>query len=116
MKSSTSKKHLLTAGLALLALPGFALRTDACTGFQFRVGENCYLAKNHDFMIGDGLLCVNRRGLGKRSVQVAQPAEWVARYGSVTYNQYGREMPNGGMNEAGLVVEMLWLHEAKYAP
>lgn len=110
------RKHLLTAGLTLLALPGFALRTDACTGFQFRAGENCYLAKNHDFMIGDGLLCVNRRGIGKRSVQVPQPAEWVSRYGSVTYNQYGRELPNGGMNEAGLVVEMLWLDEAKYAP
>jgi penicillin V acylase-like amidase (Ntn superfamily) len=40
-------------------------------------------------------------------------AEWVSRYGSVTFNQYGREMPNGGINEAGLVVETLMLPRAR---
>ena len=35
------------------------------------------------------------------------PASWVSKYGSVTFNQYGRELPTGGMNEAGLVVETI---------
>jgi choloylglycine hydrolase len=65
--------------------------------------------------MGEGLMVVNRRGLAKRSVSVAQPISWVSKYGSVTYNQFGVEMPNAGMNEAGLVVEMLWLEEARYA-
>jgi choloylglycine hydrolase len=39
-------------------------------------------------------------------------AEWVSKYGSVTFNQYGREMPSGGMNEAGLVIESLVLPNA----
>jgi penicillin V acylase-like amidase (Ntn superfamily) len=42
------------------------------------------------------------------------PAKWVSRYGSVTFNQYGCENPTGGMNEAGLVVEQMWLDESAY--
>jgi hypothetical protein len=117
MKLITSQKYLLTASFVLFALPGFVLRSEACTAFQFRAGDNHYLAKSHDFMMGEGLLVVNRRGIAKRSALTPNTSfEWVSRYGSVTYNQFGREMPNGGMNEAGLVVEMLWLNETKYAP
>lgn len=104
------------AGLALALLGVGGPRTAACTAFQFNAGDRFYFAKNYDFMMGEGLLVVNRRGIGKQSVQVAQPIKWVSRYGSVTYNQFGRELPNGGMNQAGLVVEMLWLQETKYAP
>jgi choloylglycine hydrolase len=35
-------------------------------------------------------------------------------YGSVTFNQYGRENPMGGMNEAGLVIELMWLDGTQY--
>jgi len=41
-------------------------------------------------------------------------AKWISKYGSITFNQYGRENPAGGMNEAGLVVEQLWLDETEY--
>jgi penicillin V acylase-like amidase (Ntn superfamily) len=34
----------------------------------------------------------------------------------VTFNQYGREMPNGGINDAGLVVEIMWLQQSRYPP
>jgi choloylglycine hydrolase len=26
---------------------------------------------------------------------------WTSRYGSITFNQYGREFPSGGINEKG---------------
>jgi penicillin V acylase-like amidase (Ntn superfamily) len=42
------------------------------------------------------------------------PAKWISRYGSVTFNQYGRDNATGGMNEAGLVVEIMWLDETTY--
>jgi hypothetical protein len=32
----------------------------------------------------------------------------------VTFNQYGREFPAGGMNDAGLVVEIMWLESSEY--
>jgi penicillin V acylase-like amidase (Ntn superfamily) len=37
-------------------------------------------------------------------------------YGSVTFNQCGREFPHGGMNEAGLVVELMWFDGTRYPP
>ena len=42
------------------------------------------------------------------------PARWNSKYGSITFNQYGREAPSGGMNEAGLVIELMWLDDTQY--
>src|SRR6185503_2829789 len=39
---------------------------------------------------------------------------WVSKFGSITFNQYGKEFPTGGMNENGLVVELMWLDDTKY--
>ncbi len=39
---------------------------------------------------------------------------WTAVYGSISFNQYGKEFPTGGMNEKGLVVELMWLDETKF--
>ena len=39
---------------------------------------------------------------------------WVSQYGSITFNQYGKEFPTGGMNEKGLVVELMWLDGTIY--
>jgi choloylglycine hydrolase len=41
-------------------------------------------------------------------------ARWTSKYGSVTFNQYGRETPMGGMNEAGLVIEVMMLMDTVY--
>jgi len=62
--------------------------------------------RNYDWNFGDGLIFVNKRGVAKTSSgsESPNPAKWISRYGSVTFNQYGRENPTGGMNEAGLVV------------
>ena len=72
--------------------------------------------RNYDWVIADGLLITNKRGVRKTSVVQSpnQPATWKSRYGSLTFNQYGREFPTGGMNEAGLVVELMWLDGTKY--
>jgi choloylglycine hydrolase len=39
---------------------------------------------------------------------------WTAKYGSITFNQYGREMSSGGMNQAGLVAEAMALEATRY--
>ena len=72
----------------------------------------CSRARTYDWHIDHGLLIVNKKGVAKRAMLLnpaEKAAEWVSKYGSVTFNQYGREMPNGGMNEVGLVVETLML-------
>ena len=47
-------------------------------------------------------------------MQDGKTMNWVSEYGSITFNQYGKEFPTGGMNERGLVVELMWLDGTKY--
>ena len=41
-------------------------------------------------------------------------AGWTSKFGSITFNQNGKEFPYGGINEKGLVVEQLWLGNTEY--
>ncbi|RME28624.1 MAG: linear amide C-N hydrolase, partial [Deltaproteobacteria bacterium] len=87
-----------------------------CTTFLI-AGKRHVVGKNYDYHVGFGQVVVNRRGLEKHSVPFAPGARtlrWTSRYSSVTFNQYGLEFPNGGMNEKGLVVEIMWLYESRY--
>ena len=88
----------------------------ACTTFCLKNGGEVLFGKNYDWMIGDGLVFVNKRGISKTAIaeNAPNPAKWVSKYGSVTFNQYGRENPSGGMNEAGLVIELMWLDDTQY--
>lgn len=72
--------------------------------------------RNYDWVTGAGMVCTNLRGLSKTSMKAAEGAtiSWISQYGSITFNQYGKEFPTGGMNEKGLVVELMWLDETKY--
>jgi hypothetical protein len=38
----------------------------------------------------------------------------MSKYGSVSFTQYGRELPLAGMNEVGLTVDLLWLGATKF--
>ena len=88
----------------------------ACTTFCLTRDGEVLFGKNYDWMVGDGLIFVNKRGVEKSAGAEgrANPARWVSRYGSITFNQYGRENPSGGMNETGLVIELMWHAEAQY--
>jgi choloylglycine hydrolase len=81
-----------------------------------RGGERV-VGKSYDWHMGQGLVMVNKRGVAKQSLLAKsgdRPARWVSRHASVTFNQYGRELPAGGMNDAGLVVEVMWLDSSAY--
>jgi choloylglycine hydrolase len=62
------------------------------------------------------MVFVNKRGMSKMSnvENETNAAKWTSKYGSVTFNQYGWEKPSGGMNEMGVVIELMWLDEGKY--
>lgn len=104
----------MLAVLCLVTLP--LNQSFACTTFCLKNKGEVLFGKNYDWMIGDGLVFVNKRGVAKMSSSEdpVNPARWVSKYGSVTFNQYGRENPSGGMNEAGLVIELMWLTETQY--
>ena len=101
----------VTVICSVIACLGDALH--ACSTFCIHLGGRKFFGRNYDFEIGDGMVMVNPAGLQKKGFQPAGP-RWTARFGSVTFNQFGRDNPMGGMNEAGLVVELMWLEDTEY--
>ncbi len=108
----------LLVSLATLAILAAAAPAAACTTFCLRGSGpdgRIVFGKNYDWHVGDGMLVVNQRGLARTAdVPGDRPASWVSKYGSVTFNQYGRDFPSGGINEAGLVIELMWLEGSRY--
>jgi len=75
------------------------------------------MAKSYDWNLSHGMIVVNKRGVEKTSLSILptdKQLSWTSKLGSVSFNQYGREFPLGGMNEKGLMAEVLWLNESDY--
>jgi len=89
-------------------------QAQACTVMCLKVKDRHIVASNHDWYFGDGLIFVNKRGIEKVAISFDNPVRWTSKYGSVSFTQYGRELPMCGMNEAGVTVDLLWLGAAKY--
>ena len=106
----------LAVPVLLLTAAAVASPTSACTTFCLRTEAGPFFGKNYDWHLGQGTLIVNPRGARRVAEHSSgqEPARWTARHGSVTFNQYGREFPMGGINEAGLVVELMWLDGTSY--
>lgn len=99
--------------LALLSVVAAApAPAHACTTFGF--AKQRVMGKSYDWNTAAGLLMINPRGQSKSGAARSNSARWTSRYGSVTFNQYGRGFPNGGVNERGLAVEVMWLSSARY--
>lgn len=105
----------MVAGLILWTLLNYS-PLFPCSTFVIGEGDRLYFGRNYDFFTGTGFIVVNPRGLDKTALVYPgeNPAAWTAEYGSVTFNQAGREFPMGGMNEAGLVVENMWLSQTQF--
>jgi len=95
----------------------------ACTTFQLNHEGHIFVGTNYDWGVPDGLIIINPRGLSKTAMpsyrdnsEVGRPAVWTSKFGSVTFNQYGREMPFGGMNEAGLVIGTMGMFKKNKFP
>ena len=94
--------------------------SQACTTFCLDQGEQLVVGKNFDHQSGEGLVIVNKRGVSKTAMAnreetgVSQPVSWTSQYGSITFTHLAREFPFGGINEAGLVVEIMLLTDTKY--
>lgn len=88
----------------------------ACSTFKLQKGNE--LIYGHNLNQGDigvpGLIFVNKRAIFKTgrtwsellNKDRSNPSSfsWISRYGSVTFNAFGRDFPDGGMNEAGLYI------------
>lgn len=108
----------ITAALVLAFLTATVFLTSgqvyACSTFLLTRGDTLLVGHNLDeYVPMPGLVVANPSGIAKRGIGWggwinplgARPGiSWVSKYGSVTYNAFGREFPDGGMNEAGLYV------------
>lgn len=100
----------------------------SCATFAVSKGDALLIGHNLDDPVNEtpGMVVVNKRGVAKESISYAdlnsfsgrddaQPRlKWTSTYGSVTYNVFGREFPDGGMNEAGFYVGEMTLLGSVY--
>src|ERR1700741_4950522 len=104
-------KQILTLLILFFSFPAFT-----CTTFFINRNGQLIFGRNYDWVAGQGMVNTNLRGLAKTSFAMPDGStiNWVSLYGSITFNQYGKEFPTGGMNEKGLVVELMWLDGTQY--
>ncbi len=105
--------HQIKAAVLFLVFAYAACRSD-CTSICMAAGGTVVFGNNLDWYCGDGMLVVNKRNVFKTGCWFANKPSWTSKYGSVTINQFGREFPSRGMNEAGLAVGEMTLSETRF--
>lgn len=100
--------------LALASVIAAASVAQACTTILLGAPGHTRLAFSYDFVTDAGAVLVNGRGAERRSVFAPQPDVWRVDRASVTFNQFGPGLPTTGMNDAGLVVTLMWNEGVDY--
>jgi len=108
------KRFTLLFVLCILFISVIFQTSQACTTFSFDHNGQPIFGKNYDWHLERSLVIINKRGVSKTALEDRKKdpgpfAQWTSKYGSLTFNQYGRELPMGGISEAGLVVELMSL-------
>lgn len=111
------KKNSFFAGCAAILLStGITMSTaDACTRFVYLgTADQVITARSMDWKLDVGTnLWVFPRGMKRSGEAGPNSVEWVSKYGSVIASGYDISTTDG-MNEAGLVANVLWLVESSY--
>ena len=108
-------QYVIAAVLLLSGGLGWASAVDACTRVVYH-GENGLVVTGRTMDWRDEIpasLWIMPRGLTHDGGAGPKSVHWTARYGSVVTSSFGFSTVDG-MNEKGLVANMLWLAGAKY--
>jgi len=110
------QKRLLIISFIIILLNLIHSIVYPCTTFVIRQNDKIVFGRNLDWITGSGLLMTNSRNVKKTALidPSEKPIEWITKYGSMTFNQIGRDLPYGGINETGLVVEHMTLEQTQY--
>ncbi|NVO10843.1 MAG: linear amide C-N hydrolase [Bacteroidales bacterium] len=108
-------KKLISLGIILFILATIQ-QVNACSTFCLKDSKNLVFGRSYDWNIGYGYMMTNLRNVKKtRFLPYDEKlTTWTSKYGSVTINQYGKEYPIGGMNEMGLVIDVMTLKDTYY--
>jgi len=111
-----SKRTILILTLVVICIIFNIDAINPCTTFVIHQKNHLLFGRNLDWPTGTGLVMVNQRNIEKVALvdSTENPAKWVSKFGSVTFNQVGRDIPYGGINESGLVVEQMTLNNTVY--
>ena len=109
-------RKLFASALSVLIFHALAINSIfPCTTFCLKSETELLFGRNYDWHIEYGIIFVNKKDVLKSAAtEHKSAAQWISKYGSVTFNQFGREFPTGGINETGLVVELMWLEGTEY--
>src|SRR4051812_40311453 len=111
-------RHWVGHLVGLFAVTLASVSAYPCSVFSIRTSEGTLVGKNFDWDNGDGVVVTNARGSKKFGLTLnpfEDHAVWTSRYGSLSFNQVARDFPFGGINEKGLMIEILWLFENSMA-
>ena len=110
------KKNMMQKAVLIAILLSISCASFSCTSFILRDNNGLFLGKNLDYYTGRGFVFINQRNDKKTGACIPpeKPTQWVSKYGSITFNIYGKDLPMSGMNEKGLVIEDLWLDVTEY--
>ena len=97
--------------VAILAF--VAIDARPCTTFCMSANGRMVYGQNYDWETTVGRIMINKRSVARESL-TQRPVHWTSRYASITFNQYGRDFPIAGMNDAGLVVALMDLNSTQY--
>lgn len=101
-------------GLILISSLNFSIlsgQSITCSAFVIN-SDKIYLGKNLDWELGNGIIVFNPANELKKSCVSGK--KWRSKFSSITFNQFGKNLPLGGMNEAGLVIEELSTWPCEY--
>lgn len=114
------KKQILLS----LILPFFLLVTSnnsfSCSAFMMKGKKYCVLGFNENWKSMPGIVVINKRDIIKKNLSwnflisenkpLEPELEWTSKYGSVSFNLLGLDLPCYGINEKGLFVVELYLN------
>jgi len=109
------RKSIILVVVFIFTLFAYLPKLEACTRVVYKGPNNTVLTgRTMDFSLEiPANQWVFPRGM-KRSGEVGKNSiEWVSKYGSVVVSSWDISTPDG-MNEKGLVANMLWLVESEY--
>jgi len=123
------KKRLITRFslilVFVLCLSPYVRGEKLCSTFMLKQGSEQIFGHNLDMPVSiEGMVVVNKRNVfkvGKSWNELTTMEErkspeihWTSKYGSITFNPFPREFPDGGMNEAGLCIWEMTLSGTKF--
>ncbi len=110
------RRFFITA-CATILIGTFGTNTpaDACTRFVYQgANDSVFTGRSMDYKIDTGThLWMFPRGMQRNGEVGSNSLKWTSRYGSVIASAYDIATTDG-MNEKGLVANLLWLAESEY--